>query len=430
MGWNSWDAYGFTIDEAQVKANAEVLEGIERLGWKYVVVDEGWYMANPNGKNLAERKYQLDAYGRLIPDAARYPDAANGAGFRALADWLHARGLKFGIHIVRGIPRDAVAANLPIYGSHFHARDAADTSSPCPWDDGTYGVADNAAGQAYYDSILRLYASWGVDFLKVDCIAANPYRPTEIRQIAAAIRETGRHIVLSLSPGPTALGHAAQIEQWAQMWRISNDHWDGWSFPSHAGTNGFPSGIRNAFDLLAEWFPYAGPGHWPNADMLPEGWLGPHPGWGQARWSRETPDEQRTEFALWSIARSPLILGANLTRLNPLTRSLITNRGLLFIDQNAASSRPVDAMALGPDFKNARVWRATIRKPGARGYADYFGFFNLDDKPVTLRASWKQLGLGGGMHSAQNLWGGPAGKASNNISVTLPAHGSAVFQVR
>ena len=137
--------------------------------------------------------------------------------------------------------------------------------------------------------------------------------------------------------------------------------------------------------------------------MLPWGWLGPHPGWGEPRQSRLTHDEQQTEFTLWAIARSPLILGANLTKLDDFTRSLMTNQSILFMNQNVTYSHPVDDLAsLGAGFENARVWRATINEPGARNYAEYFGFFNLDDKPVTLRASWKQLGLEGSKHLAQN----------------------------
>ncbi len=242
MGWNSWDAYGLTIDEDQFKANATVLASLEQYGWKYAVIDEGWYMANPAGHTLEERNYLWDANGVLIPVSSRFPSAANGAGFKPLADWLHAQGLKFGIHIVRGIPRQVVAANLPIAGSSFLAADAADTTSPCPWDAGNWGIKDNAAGQAYYDSMIRLYASWGLDFLKVDCISDHPYRPTEIRQIAEAIRKSGRPIVLSLSPGPTQLDHAAEVGKYAQMWRIADDHWDGWTFPRKPDTE-FPMGV-------------------------------------------------------------------------------------------------------------------------------------------------------------------------------------------
>jgi hypothetical protein len=428
MGWNSWDSYGFTIDEEQFKENASVLASIEQFGWKYAVIDEGWYMANPNGQTLEQRQYMWNGNGLLVPVPARFPSAVDGAGFRPLADWLHKQGLKFGIHIVRGIPRQVVAANLPIAGTEFHAADAADTTSPCPWDQGNWGVKDNAAGQAYYDSMLKLYASWGVDFLKVDCISDHPYRPTEIRQIAEAIRKTGRPIVFSLSPGPTDPSHAAEVAKYAQMWRITNDHWDGWSFPHKPGDD-FPAGVQDAFDRLAKWFPYTGPGNWPDADMLPEGWLGPNPGWGQARQSRLTPDEQRTEFTLWCVARSPLILGTNLTRLDDYTRSLLTNQTLIFVDQNSNYSRPVDVATLGPGFENIRVWRATIAQPGARGYAEFFAFFNLGSTPATVRTTWKDLGLDNQKHAAQNAWDDSTTKESKEITVTLPPHGSALFQV-
>ncbi len=429
MGWNSWDSYGLTIDEDQFKANAAVLAQLQQYGWQYAVIDEGWYMARPSARTVEDRQYLWNANGLLLPVPSRFPSAANGAGFRPLAVWVHAQGLKFGIHIVRGIPRQVVAANLPIAGSTFTAADAADTTSPCPWDQGNWGVKDNAAGQAYYDSMLKLYASWGIDFIKVDCISDRPYRPTEIRQIAEAIRKTGRPILLSLSPGPTALEHAAEVAKYAQMWRVADDHWDGWSFPRQPGQGDFPTGIRDAFDRLARWYVYTGPGNWPDQDMLPFGWLGPTPGWGDARQSRETPDEERTEFTLWAVARSPLILGCNLTRLDDFTRSLITNQTVLFMNQNATYDKPVDTAELGPGFENARVWRATINEPGARGYAEYFAFFNLDDKPAALRTTWKQLGLDGAKHSATSAWDGSVTKDSKEIAVTLPAHGSALYEV-
>lgn len=427
MGWNSWDSYGFTIDEAQFRANASVLKEFVGNGWKYAVVDEGWYMRDPYGKNVAAMRYLWDQNGQLIPDPARFPSSANGAGFKPLADWLHQQGLKFGVHIVRGIPRQVVEENLPI-GAGFHAADAADKTSPCPWDEGNWGVADNAAGQAYYDAMFRLFAHWGLDFVKVDCISDHPYRPSEIRQIAEAIRKSGRPMVLSLSPGPTNLKHAAEVQQYAQMWRIADDHWDFWDSKRNNPNSEFPFGLREAFDRLAQWYTYSGPNSWPDQDMLPIGQLKPHPGWGEPRASRLTQEEQRTELALWSITRSPLILGANLTLLDEATRALLKNQTLAFLNQNATLSRPVDVSAL-PGFANARVWRATIGAPGARGYTEYFGLFNLDDKPATLHASWKQLGLDG-KHAATNAWDDATTKESKEITVTLPAHGSAVYQVR
>lgn len=429
MGWNSWDAYGFTIDETEFKANVTVLAGIQRFGWQYAVIDEGWYMRNTAGHTLEERQYLWNDNGLLIPDPARFPDAANGAGFKPLAGWVHAQGLKFGIHIVRGIPRQVVQDNLPIADSPYHAQDAADQTSPCPWDAGNWGIKDNAAGQAYYDSMMKLYAGWGLDFIKVDCISDRPWRPTEIRQIASAIHKSGRPIVLSLSPGPTSLANAAEVAKYSQMWRIADDHWDVWSAAHTKEQGEFPFGIKDEFDRLASWILYTNPGNWPDADMLPWGYLGPHPGWGQARQSRETHDEQQTEFTLFAIARSPLILGANLTRLDDFTRSLITNQQMLFMNQSLTYSHQLDAASLPAGFEHARVWRGTIDSPGARNYAEFFAFFNLDEQPVTLKATWKQLGLDGSKHQSQNLFT-DAFKDSRQLNVTLPPHGSAIYQVR
>jgi alpha-galactosidase len=424
MGWNSWDAYGLTINEADFKANVAVLAGLKQYGWQYAVIDEGWYMADPFAGNLLQRKYLWDENGILIPVASRFPSAAGGAGFKPLANWVHAQGLKFGIHIVRGIPRQVVEQNLPIAGSSFHAQDAADTSSPCPWDDGNWGVKDNAAGQAYYDSMLMKYASWGLDYIKVDCISDRPYRITEIKQIAAAIKKSGRPIVLSLSPGPTQLEHGSEVGEYAQMWRISDDHWDGWTFPHKPGDGDFPSGIREAFDLLAEWTPYVKPGNWPDADMLPEGSLTPHPGWGEPRQSRETQDEQRTEFTLWAIARSPLILGSNLTRLDEFTRRLITNKEVVEINQKARASHPVKDLPAG--FEHVRVWEASegadINSP------EFIALFNLDSKSVTLHFTWDQLDIRG-KKAVRNLWDGSKLEGSGPVAVTLPAHGCAIYRM-
>jgi len=431
MGWNSWDSYGLTINEADFRANVSVLNGMQDVGYKYAVLDEGWYMANPFAKTVPEMKYLWDKNGLLIPDITRFPSSANGAGFKPMADWIHRQGMKFGVHIVRGIPRQVVDANLPIAGTSFHAIDAADKTSPCPWDNGNWGVADNAAGQAYYDSMFRMFAQWGLDFVKVDCISDHPYRPSEIKQIAAAIRKSGRPMVLSLSPGPTNVKLAMEVQKYAQMWRISNDHWDYWNTPKHEDPNDeYKFGTRQAFDRLAQWFTYVGPDSWPDDDMLPLGYLGPHPGDGPARQARTTQDEQKTEFALWCITRSPIILGTNLTQMDEVTRSLVTNQTLLYLNQYATYSKPVKTADLGSGFENVRVWRANINDPGARGYTEYFGFFNLDEKPVTVKTTWKQLGLDDKKHAATNAWDDSVSKPSKEISVTLPAHGSLVYQVK
>lgn len=417
MGWNSWDAYGFTITEDQFRANVAELTKLKPFGWTYAVIDEGWYMADPSGKDLKARQYQLDSKGLLLPAISRFPSAAGGQGLKPLGDLVHAKGLKFGVHVVRGIPKEAVEKNLPIAGSSFHASDAADTADTCPWDDGNFGVKDNAAGQAYYDSMIKQYAAWGVDFIKVDCIADHPYKATEIRQIAKAIQNSGRAMVLSLSPGPTNISHAAEVGELAQMWRIADDSWDGWSF----APKDWPNGLETGFKKLAEWHAYAKPGNWPDADMLPFGSLEPNPGWGEARQSRLTPDETRSWFTLWAIARSPLILGANLTKLDDFTRGLLTNKAVIGVNQTAWESYPVEGA--GPD--KTRIWVALTgnrQKP-----QPYVALFNLADTQQTLHTRWKELGVKAG--SLTNLWTGKKTPATNGVTITLPAHGSAIFRV-
>ena len=423
MGWNSWDAYGFTITEAQFRANVSLLAKMRPAGWNYAVIDEGWYMGNPLGDKLEARKYLLDEYGRLMPVVSRFPSAADGKGLKALSDWTHAQGLKFGIHIIRGIPKAAVEANMPIEGSRFHAADAANKADTCPWDDGNYGIANNEAGQAYYDSLLRQYKGWGVDFLKVDCIADHPYRPSEIRQIAQSIRTMGRPVVLSLSPGPTNISHAAEVKQYAQMWRIMDDMWDAWTFPHPDPTTTFPNGIRNAFEKLAEWNSHVGPGSWPDADMLPFGSLFPHAGWGAPRHSRLTQEETRTAFTLWSIARSPLILGGNLTEMDPWLRPLLTNRQVIALNQEDRIGRPVDT--LPPALADAKVWLS-----GRRGGApDTVAIFNVSDKPLTVQTPWSSLGLAAGAHTACDLWTGKGRSASAEVGLTIAAHDVALLRV-
>ena len=331
MGWNSWDSYGLTVTEAEYRANVSWLhQHLQRLGWQYVVVDEGWYLRQPGQKGAAQG-FVMDADGRYLVANNRFSSATNGAGFKPLADWVHSQGLKFGLHIIRGIPREAVEKNLPIAGSSFHARDAANTADTCRWNSDNYGLKANAAAQAYYDSIIKLYAGWGVDYVKVDCIS-QPYKADEIHMMSSAIGKQGGAMVLSLSPGPTPIEDADDVRKYAQLWRISDDMWDTWLNPEGKT---FPAGLKRQFDRTAQWAPHIVVGHWPDADMLPLGYLGPRPGWQDARASRLTADESRTLMTLWSMARSPLVAGTNLTRMDPATEALYSNPEVIAVDQHS-----------------------------------------------------------------------------------------------
>jgi alpha-galactosidase len=433
MGWNSWDAYGLTITEPAFRANVTVQK--DKLlghGWEYSVIDEGWFFENPQERDKPDTlRYAIDPYGRYVPVPARFPSAVpagmqaaiksdavapgklnatiQNTSFSGLAAWVHAQGLKFGIHIVRGIPRVSTERNLPIEGSAFHAQDVADETDMCPWDPTNWGVKDNAAGQAWYDSLLRQYAAWGVDFLKVDCIADRPYKESEIRMIRRAMDKAGRPMVLSLSPGPTNLSHAAEVSELSNMWRIADDHWDLWD----SGGKPFPQGTKDQFARLAAWNKYAKPGTWPDADMLPIGELRPVPGWGDPRTSRLTPTEVQTELTLWSIARSPMILGANLTLLDDATLRMLNNPFFVAVNQTATESAQV------VHDGDLIIWRAKL--PGGRVAV---AIFNTGETALKVDRTFASVDpqLLGPRWLAYDVWQNlPLGKRTS-IDETLAPH--------
>ena len=417
MGWNSWDAYGTTVNETQFKANAQWLaDHLKSSGWQYVVVDMEWFVTNPlPAGNSPKSQFSIDDHGRYTPAINRFPSADHGAGFKPLADYVHALGLKLGIHILRGIPRAAVEKNLPIEGSSFHAADAADTHDTCPWNPDNYGTdATKPAAQAYYDSIARLYAGWGIDLIKADCISSRPYKGDDIRMLSLALKKTGRPIVLSLSPGAAPLEKLDELRQYAHMWRISDDVWDLWH-----STVDYPQGLGDQFPRVAKWAAYSEPGHWPDADMLPLGFLGPAPGWGKARWTRFSHDEQRTLLTLWSMFRSPLMIGGDLPSSDAWTTSLLTNPEVIAVDQHTVSGRPVITT------DKAVVWVAR----SVSGDRRYLAIFNMGDESSTFQYSWKELGFEEATYRLRDLWVRRDVGTANSITVRLPAHGVMLYGV-
>lgn len=373
MGWNSWDCYGNAVTEAQVKANAESMaKNLAQHGWQYVVVDIQWSEPKPQGwEYRPEPQLNMDEFGRLIPAVNRFPSSAGGRGFKPLADYVHSLGLKFGVHIMRGIPRQAVKANLPVHGAKVRAAQIANEYSVCPWNGDMYGVDMSRPGaQAYYDSIFKMYAEWGVDFVKVDDVG----RPTHHQEIAAirqAIENCGRPMVLSLSPGPARAGDAAFLARHANMWRVSDDFWDEWRL------------VRENFVLLSLWGGVGQPGAWPDGDMLPFGRLGVGTG-GPGRRSRLTIEEQRTVMSLWAIAQSPLIFGGDLPSNDDATNALITNDEVLAVNQKGSGG--YEFFSTGPRV----VWVADAPEAGVK----YLAVFNVGDaEPVEIRVPWRALGL-------------------------------------
>ena len=406
MGWNSWNSFAGTITEAQALETAAIMrDKLLPFGYDVFTVDIQWY--EPEASSYTYNAHPvpaLDANARLIPAPNRFPSSKGGKGFAPLAAKVHAMGMKFGIHVMRGIARLAVEKNLPILGTPYRARDIADTSSICPWNPDMYGVDMTKPGaQEYYDSLFRLYASWGVDFVKMDDMS-RPYdaHAPEIEAAAKAIARCGRPIVLSLSPGETPVPRGAEVRKHAQMWRISDDFWDEW-----------PQ-LFAQFTRLENWSPFAGPGSWPDADMLPLGRIA----LGE-RASRFTPDEQQTLMTLWSIARSPLIMGGDLRGVDQATMALLTNREVLAVNQHSTGNRP-HFLA-----DNTRVWSAW-----AEGSEDrYLALFNTGDAPLEVSVPLRELGLS--RAAVRDLWkGADLGISEGRVSANLRPHASALYRLK
>ncbi len=353
MGWNSWDYFGTTVTEEDIKAQADAMaEHLLPAGYDILTVDIQWYEPNAQGHSYDPNAIlSMDAFGRLQPAVNRFPSSAGGKGFKPLADYVHSKGLRFGIHIMRGIPKQAVKQNTPVLGSPGTAQSIADTQSFCPWNPDMFGVdATTPEGQAYYDSIFQMYADWGVDYIKVDDIS-RPYdgvQQAEIEAIRKAIDKTGRPMLLSLSPGATPVKAGPHVSEHANLWRISDDFWDRWGL------------LKEMFDFTHAWEPYRHPGTWPDADMLPIGKV------DFGRPTNFTLDEQRTMMNLWALAKSPLIFGGDMTQLDAQTKETLTNPELLAVNQTSLNNRQLSRQ------DNLIVWVADVPNSPDK----YVGLFN------------------------------------------------------
>ena len=410
MGWNSWDCYGAAVTEDIVRKNAEFMaKNLKQYGWEYVVVDIQW--SAPNARSHEYDPFTelcMDEYSRLIPAENRFPSSAGGKGFAPLAEYVHSLGLKFGIHIMRGIPRQAVHRSTRIKGTDKTAREIAKTASICAWNTDMYGVDPEKEGaRAYYDSIFELYASWGVDFIKCDDIARElPHEEAELVMLSESLRSCGRDMVLSLSPGAALLEKAELYKQVSDMWRITDDFWDKWEL------------LYAMFERAEKWCTHSGAGHWPDADMLP---IGPIlQDYDAANRTKFTENEQITMLTLWSIFRSPLMIGGEMTGFDEFTMSLLTNEEILKMHKNARHSHQVWRREInGSEYI---LW--TAANAGGGGY---FALFNAGEKNGTVKLDLADLEAADKLDCTE-LWSGEKAVFDGFAEISVPSHGVKAFR--
>lgn len=410
MGWNSWDCYGAAVTEDIVRKNAEFMaKNLKQYGWEYVVVDIQW--SAPNAKSHEYDPFTelcMDEYSRLIPAENRFPSSAGGKGFAPLAEYVHSLGLKFGIHIMRGIPRQAVHRNTKIKGTDKTAREIAKTASICAWNTDMYGVDPEKEGaRAYYDSIFELYASWGVDFIKCDDIARElPHEEAELVMLSESLRSCGRDMVLSLSPGAALLEKAELYKQVSDMWRITDDFWDKWEL------------LYAMFERAEKWCTHSGAGHWPDADMLP---IGPIlQDYDAANRTKFTENEQITMLTLWSIFRSPLMIGGEMTGFDEFTMSLLTNEEILKMHKNARHSHQVWRREInGSEYI---LWTAANAEGGG-----YFALFNAGEKNGTVKLDLADLEAADKLDCTE-LRSGEKAVFDGFAEISVPSHGVKAFR--
>ncbi|MDR0643248.1 MAG: glycoside hydrolase family 27 protein [Treponema sp.] len=414
MGWNSWDCYAANVTEEQLLRNAEYMrENLLPYGWEYIVCDIQWYeplAGTGEGEYRPFAALSMDEYSRLIPAENRFPSSAGARGFGPIAEKIHRMGLKFGIHIMRGIPRQAVHAGAAVKGPGLRAAGIANPFSICRWNSDMYGIDPGKKGaQDYYDSLFGLYASWGVDYVKVDDICNTnmyPHMPYsgrgEIELIRNAIDKCGRPMVLSLSPGPALIEESWHLSKYANMWRITDDFWDHWD------------SLKDMFRRCELWQAHVQAGRWPDCDMLPLGRIGA--GFKRPRYTNFTRDEQRTLMTLWCIFRSPLMMGGELSGCDEWTLSLLTNGEILDVLKKGVKPRQ-----LYRDDKEA-LWMNSA-PDGKINLA----LFNLGDENRKLSCRLDQFGIDGA--GLRDLWKAEDRRVSGVICEELPPHGAALFRL-
>ena len=413
MGWNSWDCYGPTVTEQEIKANADYMAtNLKAYGWEYIVVDIRWYVENTksHGYNQTDPIYVVDAYGRYIPASNKFPSAKGEKGFKELADYIHSKGLKFGIHLMRGVPKVAVENKLPIKGTAGITADQIYiTADQCKWLKDNYTIdASQPGAQEYYNAIFELYAAWGVDFVKIDDLSAPIYHKDEIELIRNAIDNSGRKMVFSTSPGETPISSGPHVGEHANMWRMVNDVWDSWWH------------IKHLMEVSQDWYGYQKNGTWPDADMIPLGRLSIRGEVGDDRMTNLTREEQYTLMTFFTIFKSPLMFGGDLPSNDAFTLSLLTNKEVLKMHSESTAVRQL--------YKEDE--KLVVTSKNKKENVIYLALFNISDiSSLAFNVQISELGLSGKVRITE-LWNNKdLGEFKNDFSQPIAPHASGLYKI-
>jgi alpha-galactosidase len=356
MGWNSWNKFGCNIDASLIRKEADALvsSGMRDAGYQYVVIDDCWQSSR-------------DANGNIVADPQRF-----AGGMKALADYVHERGLKFGLYS----------------------------------DAGTRTCAGKPGSRGYEYQDARQYAAWGVDYLKYDwCHTGSQNAHASYLVMSDALRATGRPIVFSLCEWGTS-----KPWTWSRdignLWRSTGDIADSWE-----GKQDYRLGVVTILDLVAELAPYAGPGHWNDPDMLEVGNGG------------MTDTEYRAHFSLWAILAAPLIAGNDIATMNPATRAILTNREVIAIDQDPLG----DQGRRVSRREGQEVWARNL-KGGTRAVV----LLNRAEQPQSVTVDWESLGYPAGLSARiRDLWtGADLPKARGQFTAPVAPHGVVMILIR
>ncbi|GIH12866.1 alpha-galactosidase D [Rugosimonospora africana] len=392
MGWSSWSFVRRDPTEANIEAQADAMRdsGLSAHGFVYINLDDFYLKCDANGP-------VVDANGRWTVDTAKFPN-----GMKAVADHVHADGLKFGLYVTPGVPQNAVTKNTPILGSSAHAADIADTSRTeknynCKH---MYYIDYSKSGaQQYVDSFADLFASWGVDYLKIDGVGADDI--PDVQAWSTALRQTGRPINFALSNN-LPIANAATWQQYANSWRTQGDV-ECYCGPGANGS-GYPltdwSHVSARFSTAASWQPYAGPGGWNDLDSIEIG-NGDQVGL--------SADQRRSQLTLWSMAAAPLLLGTDLTHLDSTDLAMLTNDRVLGVDQDAVAAKRI---------VNSGSQQVFSKRESSGAYV--VALFNTGTSGnQTVTANWSQVGFTG-TGDVTDLWSGShTGTVANSYSATL-----------